>query len=190
MKLIVGLGNPGAEYRNSRHNAGFMVIENLANRWSIDVGRKKFQGLYGNGTFGFENVVLLKPQTYMNRSGGSVLEAMVFYKADLDDLLVVYDDLAIELGQLRARKKGSAGGHNGVKDIITRLGCDDFSRLRVGIGSPRFGNTVKHVLGDFGDDEQVIVSQTISRASEAVETWVRSGIDTMMNGFNGSEKDA
>jgi len=190
MKLIVGLGNPGAEYRNNRHNAGFMVIDRLAQKWGCDLSRKKFQGLYGNTTCGLENVVLLKPQTYMNRSGGSVLEAMVFYKADLEDLLVVYDDLAIELGQLRARAKGSAGGHNGIKDIISRLGCDDFSRLRVGIGAPKFGNTVRHVLGDFADDETELVSQTIARASDAVETWINSGIQAMMNKYNGSEKDS
>ncbi len=188
MKLIVGLGNPGPEYRNSRHNIGFMVVERLAQKWGIDLSRNKFQGIYGNGTCAFESVVLLKPQTYMNRSGGSVLQAMVFYKADLEDLLVVYDDLAIDLGVLRGRAKGSAGGHNGVKDIINRLGCDDFSRLRVGIGAPRFGNTVKHVLGDFTDDEQNIVCDSIARASEAVESWVNNGIKDMMNSFNGSDK--
>lgn len=189
MKLIVGLGNPGAEYRNSRHNMGFMVIDRLAGRLGIDISKNKFQAHYGNGLCGLENVVLIKPQTFMNRSGGSVLEAMVFYKADLEELLVVYDDLALDLGLLRGRAKGSAGGHNGVKDIISRLGTDDFSRLRIGIGSPKFGNTVKHVLSDFGDDEQNIVSQSVIRAAEAVQCWVTSGIKEMMNSYNGSDKD-
>ena len=187
MKLIVGLGNPGAEYRNNRHNVGFMVIDRLAERFGVEFGKKKFNASYGGGQCGFEKVVLLKPETFMNRSGGSVLEAMVFYKNDLEDLLVVYDDLAIDLGTLRARKKGSAGGHNGIKDIINRLGTDDFSRLRVGIGAPKFGNTIKHVLGDFDEAEQDDLQTSIKRAADAVETWVTGGIVETMNKYNGSE---
>lgn len=185
MKLIVGLGNPGAEYRNNRHNAGFMVIDRLAEKLGIDTGKKKFNASYGGGLCGLESVVLLKPETFMNRSGGSVLEAMVFYKCTLDDLLVVYDDLAIDLGTLRARKKGSAGGHNGIKDIISRLGTDEFPRLRVGIGTPKFGNTIKHVLGDFSDDEQEVLQAAIKRSADAAETWVNSGIVETMNKYNG-----
>ena len=186
MKLIVGLGNPGAEYKNNRHNIGFMLVDKLAHRWGIDMARKKFQARYGGGMCGFENVVLLKPQTFMNRSGGSVLEAMVFYKTDLDDLLVIYDDLAIELGTIRSRSKGSAGGHNGIKDIINRFSTDDFSRLRIGIGGPKFGNTVKHVLGNFEEDEVPMLNRVLDKSVDAVEYWVANGIKATMNEYNGS----
>ena len=186
MKLIVGLGNPGAEYKNNRHNVGFMLVDKLAQRWGVEFGKQKFQARYGGGMCGFENVVLLKPQTFMNRSGGSVLEAMVFYKTDLEDLLVIYDDLAIDLGTIRSRSKGSAGGHNGVKDIINRLGTDDFPRLRVGIGSPKFGNTIKHVLGNFQEEEEPILNKVLDRSADAVEYWVANGIKATMNEYNGS----
>ncbi|MCP4710767.1 MAG: aminoacyl-tRNA hydrolase [Planctomycetes bacterium] len=183
MKLIVGLGNPGKKYINSRHNVGFLVIDKLAVKWSVDLSKKKHQGLFGVIVRQSEQVVLLKPQTYMNLSGDSVLSALTFYKARLDDLLVVVDDMALPLEQLRIRPQGSAGGHNGLQNIIDRVG-DNYGRLRVGIGSAAPGRAVDHVLGNFFDEEKLVIDRVIDQASAAVECWCDKGIDEAMNRYN------
>jgi len=183
MKLIVGLGNPGKKYINSRHNVGFLVIDELAAKWSVDLSKKKHHGHFGATVRQERPVILLKPQTYMNLSGVSVLSAMAFYKAGLDELLVIVDDMALPLEQLRIRPKGSAGGHNGLQNIIDRLG-DNFGRLRVGIGSSAPGRAVDHVLGDFFDEEKLLIDRAIHQAVLAVECWCDEGIDEAMNKYN------
>ena len=189
MKLIVGLGNPGSQYRQSRHNLGFEVVNLLERQWSIDVNRRKFQGRFGGGMVGGQQIVLLKPETFMNRSGGSVVEAVAFYKLPLSDVLVVLDDMDLELGQLRLRPAGSAGGHNGLKDIIARLGNDDFARLRIGIGTAPGDAAVNHVLGSFSSEEMPAVEAACRRAVEAVECWAQWGIDQAMNRYNQKKDD-
>jgi peptidyl-tRNA hydrolase, PTH1 family len=184
MKLIVGLGNPGSQYRRSRHNLGFEVVNLLEQQWAINVNRQKFQGRFGSGMVGGQQVALLKPETFMNRSGGSVIEAVTFYKLTLNDIIVVLDDMDLELGQLRLRQTGSAGGHNGLKDIIVRLGDDDFARLRIGIGTASENAAVNHVLGSFRSEEAPVVEAACRRAVEAVECWARQGIDKAMNRYN------
>ena len=184
MKMIVGLGNPGSEYCQSRHNVGFCLVDELSKRWSIELTRRKHQGRYGNGQFGGEQVVLLKPQTYMNCSGSSVAEAVRFGNMASGDLLVVLDDMALETGRLRLRSQGSAGGHNGLADIIEKLGTEEFGRLRIGIGPPGYGDAVGHVLGKFSPEEEEIVGSSVKRAAEAVECWIQSGMDKTMTEFN------
>ncbi len=184
MKLIVGLGNPGDDYKNSRHNVGFKVIDVLARRWSIDMGRRKHQARCGDGMIGLERVVMLKPQKYMNRSGGSVAAAVMFYKIPLENILVVVDDMALELGRLRLRAKGSAGGHNGLKDIITHVGGMDFSRLRVGIGASPGENAVGHVLGNFSPGELEILEPALKKTADAVEFWLNNDIHQTMTKYN------
>lgn len=184
MKLIVGLGNPGSEYRNSRHNVGFDLIDLLSQRWSIDIRREKFRALFGQGVRGDDRVMLFKPQMYMNRSGLSVAEAVCFYKASFDDVLVAVDDMALELGRMRLRTGGSAGGHNGLKDIIASLGSKEFTRLRVGIGQARPGSAIGHVLGDFDKDEREMIDASLVKAAEAIECWLDEGIDKAMTKYN------
>lgn len=184
MKLIVGLGNPGKEYAGTRHNVGFAVMDLLGRRWGIELFSEKFHAWFGAGSIAEERVVLLKPTTYMNRSGRAVQSAGKFYQLELADLLVVSDDVALEPGRLRVRKQGSAGGHNGLADIIQRIGSDAFCRVRIGIGNAPGAVRSSHVLGRFGADEQAGMERAVSRAADAVETWVREGPDAAMNRFN------
>ena len=188
MKLIVGLGNPGCEYKNSRHNIGFNLVDRLAQRWSIDLTRKKHQAVFGSGPHGNEQIILLKPQTFMNLSGSSVASAVAFYQLPLTDVLVVVDDMDLELGRIRIRPHGSAGGHNGLKDIIARLGDDRFCRLRVGIGTAAHGNAVGHVLGRFTPAEQELMNETIVDALAAVQCWLDQGIDETMTRYNSRKR--
>jgi PTH1 family peptidyl-tRNA hydrolase len=188
MRIIVGLGNPGREYESSRHNVGWRVIDCLARRWGIDMTRERFEGQFGDGQIHSERVGLLKPLTYMNRSGRSALSAVQFFKIAADAFLVVTDDFALPLGRLRMRPKGSAGGHNGLADLIDRLGTDGFARLRVGIGSPA-GSSVTHVLGRFTPQERDAVERAVDRAADAVECWVSDGVETSMNRFNPATDD-
>ena len=183
MKVIVGLGNPGTQYEHTRHNVGFRVIDLLAQRYQISMQTEKFHAWFGTGMIGSEKVALLKPTTFMNRSGQAVLAAVKFYRLESDELIVVYDDVALDLGRLRIRKQGSAGGHNGLGDTITRLGSDAFCRLRVGIGKP-IGSQTQYVLGRFAPDEQETIDKAIIRAADAVCTWVNNGVDESMNRFN------
>ncbi|HNO79250.1 MAG TPA: aminoacyl-tRNA hydrolase [Phycisphaerae bacterium] len=184
MKLIVGLGNPGTKYEFTRHNIGFRVVDELARRHAISMNAEKFHGWFGTGAISSEKVVLLKPTTFMNRSGSSVLSAGRFYRLEFSDLLVVADDVALDTGRLRLRAKGSSGGHNGLGDIITRIGSDQFCRLRFGVGQP-LGSQVDYVLGRFHEDEEVVIGPAIKKAADACEHWLVNGPLATMNEYNG-----
>jgi len=184
VKLIVGLGNAGPKYVGTRHNAGFEVVELLANRWRIDLGSEKFHGSFGSGSFRGERVALLKPTTLMNRSGRSVLAAGTFFKLEAPDLAVIVDDWALPVGRMRMRASGSAGGHNGLQDIVDRLGGEDWCRLRLGIGEA-IGDPAQFVLSRFEEDEAKVMERVYQRAAEAIECWVTEGPDLAMTRYNG-----
>ncbi|EJQ42947.1 TPA: aminoacyl-tRNA hydrolase [Bacillus thuringiensis] len=185
MKLIVGLGNPGREYELTRHNIGFMAIDELAKRWNISLNEQKFKGIFGAGFVNGEKVILLKPLTYMNLSGESIRPLMDYYKIDVEDFVVLYDDLDIPVGKLRLRMKGSAGGHNGVKSTISHLGTQEFQRIRMGIDRPKNGmKVVDYVLGRFTSEEIPDVSHSIEKAADACEEWLNKPFLQIMNTFN------
>jgi PTH1 family peptidyl-tRNA hydrolase len=186
MKLIVGLGNPGSKYDRTRHNAGFMVVDRLAERHGSPSARARFNALCTEVKLGGEQVLLLKPTTYMNLSGRSVAEAVGFYKlVPARDLLVVVDDVAIPAGTIRVRPSGGAGGHNGLTDIQRALGSDAYPRLRVGIdASPEFMDQADYVLGRFSDEQWVLVKPALDKAADACEVFVKEGLDAAMNKFN------
>ncbi len=189
MKLIVGLGNPGPKYAGTRHNVGFDVVDELAKRWHIGMGAEKFHGWFGVGEFQGERVGLLKPTTYMNRSGQAVQSAGQFYKLELSDLMVVVDDLALPVGKIRIRKSGSSGGHNGLEDIVTRLAGDAWCRLRIGIGET-VGDPKNFVLSGYDESEKPVIKASIQRAAGAMECWVVEGPDQAMNKFNVESKES
>lgn len=186
MKIIVGLGNPTTKYNKTRHNVGFDTIEQLAKQQNINIKEGKYKGLLGKGVIAGEKVILVKPLTFMNLSGECVGSIVDFYKANpATDLLVIYDDISLEPGNLRIRAKGSAGGHNGMKNIIAHLGTEEFPRIKVGVGDkPINGDLISHVLGRFSPEDRVDVDHTIDKACEAVETWITKGIDQAMNDYN------
>ncbi|AZQ49327.1 aminoacyl-tRNA hydrolase [Bacillus albus] len=185
MKLIVGLGNPGREYELTRHNIGFMAIDELAKRWNISLNEQKFKGVFGAGFVNGEKVILLKPLTYMNLSGESIRPLMDYYKIDVEDFVVLYDDLDIPVGKLRLRMKGSAGGHNGVKSTISHLGTQEFQRIRMGIDRPKNGmKVVDYVLGRFTSEEIPEVNHSIEKAADACEEWLNKPFLQIMNTFN------
>lgn len=186
MYIIVGLGNPGREYAHTRHNVGFDTIDVLADTYRIDVDNKKFKGLYGKGIIEGQRVVLVKPQTYMNLSGECVREVTDFFKVDeTSELIVIYDDISLEPGQLRVRKKGSAGGHNGIKNIISHLGTQEFLRVKVGVGEkPKGYDLADYVLGHFSKEERADVEDAMKRASDAVVSLMTEGADAAMNAYN------
>lgn len=184
MFLIVGLGNPGREYDNTRHNIGFHAIDIIADKYNIDVNRIKFKGVYGEGFIGGEKVMLLKPTTYMNLSGESIREVMDFYKLDLDQILVIYDDISLDVGKLRIREKGSAGGHNGIKSIIAHTGSEVFSRIKIGVGQPK-GDLVNHVLGKFSKEESEILNEVLEVVASATEVIIKEDTKEAMNKYNG-----
>lgn len=185
MYYIVGLGNPGLQYENTRHNAGFTVIDFLANKFNIDIRKSKFKSLYGQGEISGQKVMLIKPQTYMNNSGEAVRELKNFYKFDSDKLIVIYDDIDIDFGTIRIRKKGSAGSHNGMKSIIYQIQDDKFPRIKVSVGQkpPRW-DLANFVLSGFSKDEVKIFEDEIKLTVEAVEIMLRDGIDKAMNNYN------
>jgi len=184
--LIAGLGNPGSRYAESRHNVGFMVVDELAQRWHTEVARydRHFEGQVGQARRGGEELLLLKPATFMNLSGQSVAAVVRFYKIPTADLLVIHDDLDLPLGQLRLRPEGSAGGHKGLADVIRHLSTDQVKRLRIGIGKVHRNATVDHVLGRFTPDERPAISAAVSSAADAVECWLTRGMAAAMNEFN------
>ncbi len=189
MYIIAGLGNPGSKYENTRHNVGFQVIDILADRMGILVEEKKHKALCGRGALMGQKVILLKPQTFMNLSGESIRAAADFYKVEPEDILVVYDDVSLEPGQLRIRAKGSAGGHNGMKNIIAHLGTQEFPRVKVGIGEkPKGMDLADYVLSRFSKGEQELMAQAFKEAAEAVAVILGQGMDTAMNHFNGKKK--
>ena len=186
MYVIVGLGNPDRKYQNTRHNIGFDVIDVIANKNHITVGERKHKALIGKGLVGGQKVVLVKPQTYMNLSGESVREVIDFYKIDeKDELIVISDDVSLDVGQIRIRKKGSAGGHNGLKNIILHLGHDEFQRVRMGVGEkPEGYDLVDYVLGHFSSEEREIMDESAKRAADAIEVMMTDGTDAAMNQYN------
>lgn len=184
MFLIVGLGNPGKEYDNTRHNIGFAAIDAIAKKYNIDVNRIKFKGVYGETFIGGEKVILLKPTTYMNLSGESIREVIDFYKLTSEDILVIYDDISLEVGRIRIREKGSAGGHNGIKSIISHLGTDKFSRIKIGVGQPK-GDLVNHVLGKFSKEELEDLDKVLDAVMDSAEVVIKEDTKEAMNKFNG-----
>ena len=190
MKLVVGLGNPGPEYRETRHNVGFLVVDELTKRWRVsDAWREKFDALQIKTAVGDEPVIVAKPLTFMNLSGQAVAGLAGFYKIDPPDVFVVTDDVALPLGRLRARREGGAGGHNGLKSLIQHLGTQAFPRMRVGVGrGDDRRDLADHVLGRFEAGERDIVSAAVLRAADATEMFLREGIERAMSAFNAAEK--
>lgn len=189
MYIIAGLGNPTKQYENTRHNAGFGVIDYLSDKYQIPVKQAGFKGLYGSGYIEGQKVILLKPQTFMNLSGESIRACMDFYKIDPEEeLIVVYDDISLAPGKLRVRAKGSAGGHNGIKNIILHVGDQKFPRVRVGVGEkPADYDLADYVLGHFSKEEQPLMKQAFEEAGKAVVTIMTEGIASAMNQFNGKK---
>ena len=183
-RMIIGLGNPGAEYAGTRHNAGFEVVDALASQLGVEVKKKKFGGFFGQAELAGHKLLLLKPAGYMNRSGQAVATAVGFYKLDLNRIIVVTDDMALEPGRIRIRAKGSAGGHNGLTDIIARLGRQDFARMRIGIGRSQWKNDKDYVLSRPNAEEGKLIKMAIEQSRQGIICWVKQGIDTAMNRFN------
>ncbi|MFC4410257.1 aminoacyl-tRNA hydrolase [Chungangia koreensis] len=185
MKLIVGLGNPGKQYENTRHNIGFKVIDELAERWNAPLNQMKFNGMYATVHRPEGKVLLLKPLTYMNLSGESVRPLMDYFEIDPEDIVILYDDLDLPPGQLRLRQKGSAGGHNGMRSLIQHLGTQEFNRIRIGIGRPSGGMKVPdYVLSNFSTDESAIIRESIVKSADASEAWLKQPFLSVMNDFN------
>lgn len=184
MILIAGLGNPGKEYANTRHNVGFDAIDLIADGYNIEINRVKFKGVCGEGNIKGEKVMLLKPTTYMNLSGESLRSLMDFYKLEANQVIVIYDDISLPIGRLRVKEKGSAGGHNGIKSIINHLGTDVFARIKIGVGAPK-GNLVSHVLGKFTKEEENILKDVLEVVVKATEKIVEDSPEKAMNEFNG-----
>ena len=181
---VFGLGNPGRSYKGTRHNVGFEVVDKLAEDAGVGVGRRRFEALIGEMMMGAEKLLLAKPQTFMNESGRSVQAVAAWNDLGIENIFVVCDDLDLEPGRLRIRRKGSSGGHNGLKSIARCLGTTEFARLRVGIGRPRPEDAIDHVLTTFTRAEQEIIAEAIGNAAEAVRCWAGEGIESCMNRFN------
>lgn len=190
MFLIAGLGNPGRQYEKTRHNMGFDTIDELIDRHRIPQGGIAHKAMYGKGMVAGEKVLAVKPLTYMNLSGESLREWVNYYKLDPEtEMIVIYDDIDLEPGQIRIRKKGSAGGHNGIKSIIAQLGTQNFYRIKVGVGAkPRGWDLADYVLGRFSSDERIAVDKAICDAADAVEMILRDGIESAMNHYNRKNK--
>ena len=185
MYLIVGLGNPENEYANTRHNMGFDTINKLAEKNNIEVNKNKFKGLYGTGIIQNQKVILLKPQTYMNLSGESVKEVIDFYHINSEEIIIIYDDIDTEKGNIRIRKKGGPGSHNGMKSVVENIQTTNFGRIRVGIGQPEYKNDmINYVIGKIPEEERKILQEGVNKAAEAVEEILKGGIDIAMNKFN------
>ena len=184
MYIIAGLGNPGSKYAHTRHNVGFDTVEYLADYYGIDIETKKFQALVGQGVIEGNKVLLVKPQTYMNLSGEAVGEAARFYKIPADHVIVISDDISLPLGKLRVRGNGSAGGHNGLKNIIAHLGTDAFPRVKVGVGAPEH-DIVDWVIGPFTANERKVIDGVLDRALGAAECIITDGVSAAQNRYNG-----
>ena len=191
MFLIVGLGNPGKQYEHTRHNIGFDVMDAIADKYNISISEKKHKALCGKGVIEGQKVVLAKPQTFMNLSGESVVELLNYYKLDPEDeMLVIFDDISLAPGGLRIRKKGSAGGHNGIKNIIALTGTQNFMRIKVGVGEkPKGWDLADHVLGHFDTEDRKKVEEAILDAATATEMILRGEVDQAMNDFNGKKQE-
>ena len=187
MFLIVGLGNPGKQYEHTRHNIGFDVMDALAEKYNISISEKKHKALCGKGVINGVKVVLAKPQTYMNLSGESVAELVNYYKMDPEEeMIVIYDDISLAPGNLRIRKKGSAGGHNGLKNIIAHCHTEEFMRVRIGVGKlPPNGDMIAHVLGRFAPEDRRLVELSYERAAQAIDCILSEDVDKAMSRYNG-----
>lgn len=190
MFVIVGLGNPGKKYENTRHNAGFIAIDALAEKYGISISEKKHKALCGSGVIEGNKVILVKPETYMNLSGESVRSVMDFYKIDPEeDMLVIYDDISLAPGNIRIRKKGSAGGHNGIKSIIAHTGTQNFMRIKVGVGEKPSGwDLADYVLGHFSDEDNVKLKEAMPDIIQAATLMVQGDVDKAMNDFNAKKQ--
>lgn len=185
MKLIIGLGNPGTKYINTRHNIGFEAIDALSESYNIDIKKSKFKAFFGEGKIRSNRVLLVKPQTYMNLSGESVAAFASWYKISPENILIIYDDVSLPIGQIRIRTKGSAGGHNGIKSIIQNLGRDDFERIKIGINEKPAGwDLANYVLSKFTEDERIELDKTIKDVTKATEMIITKGIQEAMNVYN------
>lgn len=184
--IIVGLGNPGKEYENTRHNAGYLTIEKLCDKYNFKADRLKYKSLCGDAVISGKRCLVMKPSTYMNNSGQAVVEAMTFYKIPAENIIVIYDDISIDPSQLRIRRKGSDGGHNGIKNIIYLTGKDTFPRIKIGVGKkphPKY-DLADWVLSTFKKDEQPLMDEAFDKAVQAIEMIVNGNIDKAMNNFN------
>ena len=190
MYLIVGLGNPGRQYEATRHNMGFDTVDCLIEKHNVPQGGVKFNAMYGKGIIGGDKAILMKPLSFMNLSGGPVRDMVNFFKIDPEkELIVIIDDIDLEPGQLRIRKQGSAGGHNGLKDIIQKLGTQNFVRIKIGVGAkPQGWDLADHVLSRFPDSERKLVDEAIREAADAVEKIIAQGPDAAMNEYNRKKK--
>ena len=190
MYLIVGLGNPGRQYEATRHNMGFDTVDCLIEKHNVPQGGVKFNAMYGKGIIGGDKAILMKPLSFMNLSGGPVRDMVNFFKIDPEkELIVISDDIDLEPGQLRIRKQGSAGGHNGLKDIIQKLGTQNFVRIKIGVGAkPQGWDLADHVLSRFPDSERKLVDEAIREAADAVEKIIAQGTDAAMNEYNRKQK--
>ncbi len=183
MYLIAGLGNPGRQYENTRHNVGFMAIDYLSEKWDIPVKKIRFKALVGEGIVGGEKVILAKPSTFMNASGESIREIAAYYNLEPENILVIHDDVALPVGRLRIRPSGSDGGHNGIKSILYQLQSDRFVRLKIGVGAAAH-DMVSHVLGSFSKEDGAGVKSCIEVADKIAETFLAKGAGEAMNQFN------
>jgi len=183
--IIIGLGNPGKEYEYTRHNTGFITIDKLASKYNIEISKAKHKALIGTGVIEGEKVVLVKPQTYMNLSGEAAREVLDFYKEDVKNVIAIFDDVDLPIGNIRVKERGSAGTHNGVKSLVKELGSEEFKRVKVGIGNTEAkGDLINYVLGRFSSEELLEMENSTNRAVEAVITLIRDGIVKAMNDYN------
>ncbi len=191
MYLVVGLGNPGKEYANTRHNAGFMAADEISRRFSFSTFREKFDGLIAEGNIAGEKVLLLKPQTYMNLSGNSVVKAALFYKILPQNVIVIHDDMDLKLGQIKAKCGGSSGGHNGIKSIDSQI-SPNYNRIRIGVGHPEHqqNQVIDYVLSSFGREEKEILNQSIDTVADLIDILIKNGLPDFCNalGQRGSTK--
>ena len=188
MILVAGLGNPGKKYSNTKHNVGFLVVEEIGNRVGIELNKNKFRGRFGEGFTGDHKLVLLKPETYMNLSGESVSSIRNFYDIPAENIIVVYDEMDLPLGNIKIKSGGGSAGHNGIKSITSSLGTDAFTRVRVGIGKPFRDSGASHVLSGFSKDEAEVVNESIKRAADAVFAIIDNGLERAMNEYNTKNK--
>ncbi len=184
MKLIVGLGNPGSKYNSTRHNIGFMVVDGYAQSLDLNINGKEKNALVAKTNISGEKVIFAKPQTFMNNSGQAVRALADYYNISSDEIIIIYDDLDLNVGQIRVKTKGGHGGHNGIKSIINHLGTKDFNRLRIGIGRPEYGTVVDYVLGRFSKKESDIIENTLDKVKNAIDDYLRKDINQVMNRYN------
>ena len=187
MYIVAGLGNPGNQFEMTRHNIGFHTIDYIADELGIKIKKLKYKALFGNGEINGEKVLLIKPQTYMNNSGESIIDFVNFYKIPIENIIIISDDVALDAGRIRIRGKGSAGGHNGLKSVIYHLNSDNFPRVRIGVGSPNNSDydLADYVLGRFAKDEIPVLEESIIKAYKAVCEIISSGYESAMNKYNG-----